>query len=182
MRRGVPSYYYEMLEDIDMHSVRTTVTAAGLTCDLVDGASGVHKQLHGTGQDTVEGPLTWIPIADIVIAVAAVAEHAASNDTCAAERAFARGQNVVRGRLGAHASGSNGDGCAAPDGQHDWANVPLPRARETRQEVRPDPPRLGGRQDPTGLRIQWVPRVADLAGGMDGYRPGDCGVEAGTHH
>ena len=70
MRLGVPSYYYEMLEDIDLHSAKTTVTAAGLTCDLVDGAGGVHKQLHGTGQGTVEGPLTWIPIADIVIAVA----------------------------------------------------------------------------------------------------------------
>ena len=73
MRLGVPSYYYEMLEDIDLHSAKTTVTAAGLTCELVDGADGVHKQLHGTGQGTVEGPLTWIPIADIVIAVAAEA-------------------------------------------------------------------------------------------------------------
>ena len=35
--------------------------------------NGVHKQLYGTGQGTVEGPLTWIPIADIVIAVAAEA-------------------------------------------------------------------------------------------------------------
>ena len=75
MRRlGVSSYYYEMLEDIALlHSIKTTVTAAGLTCDLVDGAGGVHKQLHGTGQGTVEGPLTWTPIADIVIAVAAAA-------------------------------------------------------------------------------------------------------------
>ena len=73
MRLGVPSYYYEMLEDIDLHSAKTTVTAAGLTCELVDGADDVHKQLHGTGQGTVEGPLTWIPIADIVIAVAAEA-------------------------------------------------------------------------------------------------------------
>ena len=73
MRLGVPSYYYEMLEDIDLHSAKTTVTAAGLACDLVDGAGGVHKQLHGTGQSAIEGPLTWIPIADIVIAVAAAA-------------------------------------------------------------------------------------------------------------
>jgi hypothetical protein len=73
MRLGVPSYYYEMLEDIDLHSAKATVTAAGLTCDLVDGAGGVHKQLHDTGQDTVEGPLTWIAIADIAIAVAAAA-------------------------------------------------------------------------------------------------------------
>ena len=49
MRLGVPSYYYEMLEDIDLHSAKTTVTAAGLTCDLVEGADAVHKQLHGTG-------------------------------------------------------------------------------------------------------------------------------------
>ena len=57
--------YYKMLENIDLHSAKTTVTAAGLTCDLlVDGAGGVHKQLHGTGQGAVEGPLTWIPIAD----------------------------------------------------------------------------------------------------------------------
>ena len=28
MRLGVPSYYYEMLEDIDLHSAKTTVTAA----------------------------------------------------------------------------------------------------------------------------------------------------------
>ena len=33
MRLGVPSYYYEMLEDIDLHSAKTTVTAAGLTCE-----------------------------------------------------------------------------------------------------------------------------------------------------
>ena len=63
-----------MLEDIDLHSSKkNTVTAAGLTCDLVDGAGGVHKQPHGTGQGTVQGPLAWIPIVDIVIAVAAAA-------------------------------------------------------------------------------------------------------------
>ena len=73
MRLRVSSYYYERLEDIDLHSAETTVTAAGLTCDLVDGAGGVHKQLHGTDQGTVEGPLTWITIADIVIAAAAEA-------------------------------------------------------------------------------------------------------------
>ena len=61
MRLGVPSYYYEMLEDIDLHSaIKTTVTAAGLTCELVDGADGVHKQLHGTGQGTLEGRLRGI--------------------------------------------------------------------------------------------------------------------------
>ena len=30
----------------------------------------IHRQLHGTGQGTVEGPINWIPVADIVIAVA----------------------------------------------------------------------------------------------------------------
>ena len=73
MRLGVPSYYYEMLEDLDLNSVKSTVTAAGLTCTLVDGAGGVRKQLHGTGQGTAEGLLTWISMADIVIAVAAAA-------------------------------------------------------------------------------------------------------------
>ena len=39
MRLGGPSYYYEVLEDIDLHSAKTTVTASGLTCDLVGGAA-----------------------------------------------------------------------------------------------------------------------------------------------
>ena len=43
-RKKAPSYYYEMLENIDLHSAKTTVTAAGLTCDLVDGAGGVHVE------------------------------------------------------------------------------------------------------------------------------------------
>ena len=58
-----------------MHSAKSTVTAAGLTLDLAShlGCQGVHRQLHGTGQGTVEGPLNWLPVADIAIAVAQAA-------------------------------------------------------------------------------------------------------------
>ena len=75
MRLGVPAFYATMLNDIDMHSTKPTVTAAGLTLDLANhlGCQGVHRQLHGTGQGTVEGPLNWLPAADIVIAVARAA-------------------------------------------------------------------------------------------------------------
>ena len=34
VRLGVPAFYGTMLNDIDMHSVKSTVTAAGLTLDL----------------------------------------------------------------------------------------------------------------------------------------------------
>ena len=72
MRLGVPAFYATMLNDIDMHSATSTVTAAGLTLDLAShlGCQGANRQLHGTGQGTVEGPLNWLPVADIVIAVA----------------------------------------------------------------------------------------------------------------
>jgi spore maturation protein SpmB len=75
MRLGVPAFYVTMLNDIDMYSVKSTATAAGLTLDLAShlGCQGVHRQLHGTGQGTVEGPLNWLPVADIVIAVARAA-------------------------------------------------------------------------------------------------------------
>ena len=75
MRLGVPAFYVTMLNDIDIHSVKSTVTAAGLTVDLAGhlGCRGVHRQLHGTGQGTVEGPLNWLPVADIAIAVARAA-------------------------------------------------------------------------------------------------------------
>ena len=79
MRLGVPAFYATMLNDIDMHSdmhsAKSTVTAAGLTLDLAShlGCQGAHRQLHGTGQGTVEGPLNWPPVADIVIAVARAA-------------------------------------------------------------------------------------------------------------
>ena len=51
------------------------VTAADLTLDLAShlGCQGVNRQLHGTGQGTVEGLLNWLPVADIVIAVARAA-------------------------------------------------------------------------------------------------------------
>ena len=72
MRLGVPAFYVTMLNDIDIHSVKSTATAAGLTVDLAGhlGCRGVHRQLHGTGQGTVEGPLNWLPVTDIAIAVA----------------------------------------------------------------------------------------------------------------
>ena len=64
-----------MLNDIDMHSAKPTVTAAGLTLDLAShlDCRRVHRQLHGTGQGTVEGPLNWLPVASIAIAVARAA-------------------------------------------------------------------------------------------------------------
>ena len=66
MRLGVPAFYANLMADLDVHMVRSTVTANGTTVDL---AGLYHRQLHGTGQGTVEGPINWIPIADIVIAV-----------------------------------------------------------------------------------------------------------------
>ena len=66
MRLGVPAFYANLMADLDVHMVRSTVTASGTTVDL---AGLYHRQLHGTGQGTVEGPINWIPIADIVIAV-----------------------------------------------------------------------------------------------------------------
>ena len=75
MRLGVPAFYVTMLNDIDMHSAKSTVTASGLTLDLAShlDCRGVHRQLRGTGQGTVEGPLNWLPVADIAIAVARAA-------------------------------------------------------------------------------------------------------------
>ena len=75
MLLGVPAFYVTMLNDIDMHSAKSTVTAAGLTVDLAShlGCQGVHRQLHGTGQGTVEGPLNWPPVSEIAIAVARAA-------------------------------------------------------------------------------------------------------------
>ena len=75
MRLGMPAFYVTMLNDIDMHSVKSMVTAAGLTLNLAShlDCRGVHRQLHVTGQGTVEGPLNWLPVADIAIAVARAA-------------------------------------------------------------------------------------------------------------
>ena len=66
MRLGVPAFYANLMADLDVHMVRSTVTANGTTVGL---AGLYHRQLHGTGQGAVEGPINWIPIADIVIAV-----------------------------------------------------------------------------------------------------------------
>ena len=45
-RLGVPMFYINMLNDNDLHSVKSTVTANGNTVDI---AGMVHRQLHGTG-------------------------------------------------------------------------------------------------------------------------------------
>ena len=60
-------FYISMLNDNVLHSVKSTVTANGNTVDV---AGMAHRQLHGTGQGTVEGSINWIPVADIGIAVA----------------------------------------------------------------------------------------------------------------
>ena len=71
-RLGVPEFYSNFLTDIDLHSVKSTITAAGITLDVLlsTGAEGTHHQEHGTGQGTIEGPLNWVPVADMVISVA----------------------------------------------------------------------------------------------------------------
>ena len=71
-RLGVPEFYGNLLSDIDLHSVKTTITASGLTLDLLSrvGEEGTHRHEHGTGQGTIEGPLNWVPVADMVISVA----------------------------------------------------------------------------------------------------------------
>jgi hypothetical protein len=63
----MPISYTNLLRDIDVHIVRSTITAYGTTVD-VEGL--IHGQLHGTDQGTVEGPINWTPIADTVIAAA----------------------------------------------------------------------------------------------------------------
>ena len=55
------------MSDIDVHIVRSTVISCETTVDV---AGLFHRQLHGTGQGTTEGPINWIPVADIVILVA----------------------------------------------------------------------------------------------------------------
>ena len=74
-RLGVPEFYCNFLNDIDLHSVKSTITAAGITLGilLAMGAEGTHRQEHGTGQGTTEGPLNWVPVADMVISVARAA-------------------------------------------------------------------------------------------------------------
>ena len=94
MRLDVPAFYATMLNDIDMHSAKSTVTAAGLTLDLAShlGCQGVHRQLHGTGQGTAEGPLNWLPVADIAIAMArAASTNPATIPVSGCWRALAKG-------------------------------------------------------------------------------------------
>ena len=69
-RFGVPELYCNFLNGIDLHPVKSTITeAAGITLDifLAMGAEGTHRQERGTGQGTNEGPLNWVPVADMAI-------------------------------------------------------------------------------------------------------------------
>ena len=74
-RLGVPEFYTNFLSNIDLHSAKSAITAAGITLGilLAIGAEGTHRQEHGTGQGTTEGPLDWVPVADMVISVARAA-------------------------------------------------------------------------------------------------------------
>ena len=67
-----------MLDDIDIHTAKTTITAAGITADLLRDVLGgdIHRQEHGTGQGTIDGPQKWIAVADMVISVARAASTA----------------------------------------------------------------------------------------------------------
>ena len=78
LRLGVPDFYFNMLDDIDVHTAKTTITAAGITADLLKDAvgGGIHRQEHGTGQGTIDGPQKWIAVADMVISVARAASTA----------------------------------------------------------------------------------------------------------
>jgi hypothetical protein len=73
-RLDVPEFYSNLLNDIDLHSVKTTITAAGLTLDVLAGLSseGRHLQEHGTGQGTIEAPIDWVPVEDMVISATRV--------------------------------------------------------------------------------------------------------------
>ena len=50
LRLAVPEFYNIMLGDIDVHTAKTTITAAGITADLLREAlgGGIHRQEHGT--------------------------------------------------------------------------------------------------------------------------------------
>ena len=78
LRLAVPEFYNNMLDDIDVHTAKTTVTAAGITADLLCEAlgGGIHRHEHGTGQGTIDGPQKWIAVADMVISVARAASTA----------------------------------------------------------------------------------------------------------
>ena len=72
LRLSVPDFYHNMLDAIDVHTAKTTITAAGITADLLKDmpGGGIHRQEHGTGQGTIDGPQKWIAVADMVISVA----------------------------------------------------------------------------------------------------------------
>lgn len=57
MRLNVPEFHGNFLNGIDAHSAKTTITAAGLTVDLLiaKNEEGIHLQEHGTGQGTMKG-------------------------------------------------------------------------------------------------------------------------------
>ena len=78
LRLAVPEFYNHMLGDIDVHTTKTTITAAVITADLLRETlgGGIHRQEHGTGQGTIDGPQKWIAVADIVISVARAASTA----------------------------------------------------------------------------------------------------------
>ena len=50
-RLGVPEFYCNFLNDIDLHSVKSTITAAAIALGilLAMGAESTHRQEHGTG-------------------------------------------------------------------------------------------------------------------------------------
>ena len=75
LRLAVPDFYRNMLDDIDVHTAKTTITAAGITADLLSDAlgGGIHRQEHGTDQGIINGPQKWIVVADVVISVARAA-------------------------------------------------------------------------------------------------------------
>ena len=78
LRLAVPGFYHNMLDDIDVHTAKTTIMAAGITADLLSDTlgGGIHRQQHGTGQGTIDGPQKWIAVAAMVISVARAASTA----------------------------------------------------------------------------------------------------------
>ena len=59
-------FYANLMSGIGVYIARSAVAASGTTVGL----TGLyHRQLHSTGQGTVEGPINWIPIAGIVMSV-----------------------------------------------------------------------------------------------------------------
>ena len=78
LRLAIPDFYNNMLDDIDVHTAKTTIAAAGSTADLLRDAlgGGIRRQEHGTGQGTIDGTQKWIAVADMVISVARAASTA----------------------------------------------------------------------------------------------------------